>query len=138
MKKNGKKEKKDFLDTFCKVMGTIVAIIGILSVILLIAGLFAPPSTRVRDSAFIEETLETADDNTHAEEKAMLADFVKNQYNCDPEKVVFYIYAPHDAMDFDVKIYYKDAGTWFRCLVNGSSPKISQELYDRLSYLATQ
>ena len=74
----------------------------------------------------------------HDIEKAMLADFVKNQYDCTPEKVVFYVHAPHDAMDFDVEIYYKDACTWFRCLVNGSSPKLPKELYDRLSYLSNQ
>ncbi len=133
-----KKREKISLDTFCKVVGAIVIIIGILSVVIVIAELFAPPATRVRDSAFIEETLEMADDNTHSEEKAMLADFVKNQYDCAPEKVVFYVHAPHDAMDFDVEIYYKDSGTWFHCLVNGSSPKFSKELYNRLSYLATQ
>ena len=64
-----RKEKKISLDTFCKVVGTIVIIIGILSVLLMITELFAPPATRVRDSAFIEETLEMADDNTHSEEK---------------------------------------------------------------------
>lgn len=133
-----RKEKKISLDTFCKLVGTIVIIIGILSVLIMITELFAPPATRVRDSAFIEETLEMADDNTHSEEKAMLADFVKNQYDCVPEKVVFYIHAPYEAMDFDVEIYYKDDGTWFRCLVNGSSPKFSKKLYDQLSYLATQ
>lgn len=132
-----KKDEK-FLENFCKILTGVMVILGILSLILIALGLFAPPSTQVRDSAFIEETLETADDNTHAEEKAMLADFVKNQYNCTPEKVVFFVYAPDNALDFDVEIYYKDAGTWFRCFVNGASPKIPEELHDRLSYLATQ
>lgn len=128
-----RKEKK----IFEKVIVTCLGLALVLALIIILIRVFTP-AMKVRDSALIEETLETADDTSYAEEKSMLADLIEERYNCTPEKVVFFIYAPHDAMDFDVTIYYKDDGTWFHCLLESFSPDLSGELYDRLSYLATQ
>lgn len=94
---------------------------------LLIVGVsFVTSPQKVTDKEFIEETLETADDNNFATQKEMLAELVQKNYDCTPEKIVFFVTSSNN---YQLKLYYKDEDSeWYTTRLGWLSPKISREL----------
>ncbi len=122
-----------------KIKKTVKAIIIVGLLIAVISFVTSPQ--KVTDQEFIEETLETADDSTFATEKEMLAELVQKYYDCNPEKVVFFVTAPQSGWDYHVNIYYKtesktDSAEWYKKSLGWLSPKISRELDDLLIRVA--